>query len=1112
MFKKLLFATVFSIAAFTGASAGEYVVYQNGRLGANLDDANWWNASYNFVATSPDDEGTKVFEFKANDGSAASMGLNMIAPGNTGSLHSATLSFKYYAKGTGDYTIRLTGKTQYESEEYKFTVTENETGKWNEVSYVVAEQQPSVAKEWKEDANRGVGYVFSIILDNGTDESVIYLQDIIYTGTDDSWVAPDHGQTAPETVPMPEKSAEEILSFLTPYGKINYSFPWWGQATQPSNTSIDDKDVLHLTNFNYQGLDGFDFDISGYTHMHVDYWTHDGTTFSFCPISLDPTTVDAPRWYAPEVKQREWNSYDAPIAEFNSALNLNSIKQLKFDDGGNCEAYIANIYFWKDENAGGEEPEQPEEPEVGGSYTATLTGKYTGAENEPEFTLTYTATLNEDGKVTFNVNITPLVTGLSPQLFTNGEYEANLVDQGNGNYTYTTKDAHQAGTEPFNFYLAYAGGAVNIASGYVVGSTNSSTGGEEPEQPEEPGEGIVYKGTVESSDTYKDVEYPYVVTYEVTYNSNKTLTVSGSLEWLEDQMPGATNLMAYFPDGNFEGNLSAGPYTTEKTYELGQEVRINFWVARAEGRTECYTIYVVGSTNDSENQDKVELTAKAENVTADSAEISYEVTVPDGYVVTVNYRTEVGEAVTATESPIKLIDLNENTEYTYILSATAVKDDVTITSKDVKVSFKTLREGARAYVYEDLYKAEFKDAYLVGEDESMRRSFFVTLPWSVVYDADDNATYSIDLSEVPAIVGMVPQIWADGFFNLTQREGTDIWEYQFGHKDFESTAAISHYITYASTSKIDSRTPYTQWGMEKERPEMGDATGLRLTASKSYALIGERIILTGVPTDENGYYLPADDIDYTVENGPFELTGDFLTLVEFKGTRTVTATMGELTAKVEVTAMASSEATDVIAGNTEGVTDEENIMENTKVDAVTDNNPSTELRWDCKTTQEHYLIYDLGEEGKYIEAIDLLFEGAYATKFTITLSNTAPAELNAGATDGLSTLAAATEDVVFEPAKNDTQHYFLQDPTGSHRYVTFRSTEALNSGWGIKIKDMKVYGTDAVPSTTGVDEIATTDDNAPVEYYNLQGVRVANPTNGLYIRRQGNTATKVLVK
>lgn len=44
------------------------------------------------------------------------------------------------------------------------------------------------------------------------------------------------------------------------------------------------------------------------------------------------------------------------------------------------------------------------------------------------------------------------------------------------------------------------------------------------------------------------------------------------------------------------------------------------------------------------------------------------------------------------------------------------------------------------------------------------------------------------------------------------------------------------------------------------------------------------------------------------------------------------------------------------------------------------------------------------------------------------------------------------------------------------------------------------------------DEIA--DENAPVEYYNIQGVRVNNDNlpAGLYIRRQGSKATKVMVR
>ncbi len=46
-------------------------------------------------------------------------------------------------------------------------------------------------------------------------------------------------------------------------------------------------------------------------------------------------------------------------------------------------------------------------------------------------------------------------------------------------------------------------------------------------------------------------------------------------------------------------------------------------------------------------------------------------------------------------------------------------------------------------------------------------------------------------------------------------------------------------------------------------------------------------------------------------------------------------------------------------------------------------------------------------------------------------------------------------------------------------------------------------------SSVEVVEEETTD--APVEYYNLQGVRVANPGTGIYIRRQGTTVTKVIL-
>lgn len=71
--------------------------------------------------------------------------------------------------------------------------------------------------------------------------------------------------------------------------------------------------------------------------------------------------------------------------------------------------------------------------------------------------------------------------------------------------------------------------------------------------------------------------------------------------------------------------------------------------------------------------------------------------------------------------------------------------------------------------------------------------------------------------------------------------------------------------------------------------------------------------------------------------------------------------------------------------------------------------------------------------------------------------------------------------------------YFAEGKTGLRSEI--RATTINNDG-----------------STTGVEGVEADNAAAEVEYYNLQGVRVANPENGLYIRRQGNKVEKVLVK
>ncbi len=78
--------------------------------------------------------------------------------------------------------------------------------------------------------------------------------------------------------------------------------------------------------------------------------------------------------------------------------------------------------------------------------------------------------------------------------------------------------------------------------------------------------------------------------------------------------------------------------------------------------------------------------------------------------------------------------------------------------------------------------------------------------------------------------------------------------------------------------------------------------------------------------------------------------------------------------------------------------------------------------------------------------------------------------------------------------------------TSAVKSVTFIGNQ---SSGGKIITSIKVlYDVD---TTTGIENVSA-EENGVAEYYNLQGVRVANPTAGkLYIKRQGNKVTKVIM-
>ena len=100
---------------------------------------------------------------------------------------------------------------------------------------------------------------------------------------------------------------------------------------------------------------------------------------------------------------------------------------------------------------------------------------------------------------------------------------------------------------------------------------------------------------------------------------------------------------------------------------------------------------------------------------------------------------------------------------------------------------------------------------------------------------------------------------------------------------------------------------------------------------------------------------------------------------------------------------------------------------------------------------------------------------------------------------------------------------FVADPEKYRQYVEFELTaptkvwlgHGKDSNTGDQYwhpwADVKLEKWDEAASS-GIAGVEVEDENAPVEYYNLQGVRVANPENGLYIVKQGKKVSKKFIR
>lgn len=134
--------------------------------------------------------------------------------------------------------------------------------------------------------------------------------------------------------------------------------------------------------------------------------------------------------------------------------------------------------------------------------------------------------------------------------------------------------------------------------------------------------------------------------------------------------------------------------------------------------------------------------------------------------------------------------------------------------------------------------------------------------------------------------------------------------------------------------------------------------------------------------------------------------------------------------------------------------------------------------------------YNMGTLGENQWSIPFANTAVALGKPTILIGN--------GNIDAYSTDGQEGENLIL---KLENGVFSMNEFTVWKKEAMWDATATLLYKWTELTSDDTVLSVDAIG----------TDVNAPIEYYNLQGVRVSNPDRGIYIKRQGNTAKKVLI-
>ena len=212
------------------------------------------------------------------------------------------------------------------------TVTTTATGAWEKLVYNFS----------AEDSNKydRIVIIAAINITNSA-ETTYYIDNIAFSTP----VAVEEVSSPTAAPTAPSLDAADVMSVFsdsyTDVAGTDFN-PNWGQSTQVSTEDLGGNSVLKYASLNYQGTAfASALDVSGYTSIHLDYWTSDSTALNFFLISSGEGKEKAKALDVSSLG--EWKSVDIALTDFSDVVDLADVIQFKVD--GNGTVFFDNIYF-----------------------------------------------------------------------------------------------------------------------------------------------------------------------------------------------------------------------------------------------------------------------------------------------------------------------------------------------------------------------------------------------------------------------------------------------------------------------------------------------------------------------------------------------------------------------------------------------------------------------------------------------------------------------------------------------------------------------------------------------------------------------------------------------